>query len=208
MRTISGKWNLVFCAVLCVAAAGCHTFGKKDKARAEGAPAAESAAAVAPSESALEAELRQAVANDIAAADKNAKDTIERRRPYFFKEYGEYPAPQEIDVTMESKESRIIPYEAEVTVPKLRYATKLHRERETAAADDHFFRGTGKETLTYQYRGGHWLRAGSLFVADKVEENVNGEWLPVVENLETTIAAEEQKSEGWLGRAWSSITGR
>lgn len=201
------RWFVVWSVVAAAALTGCGTFGGKHKVPAAAAPP-EEAAVTAPTMADNEAELRRVVESDLTAAAQEKKDVIERRRPYYFKEYGEYPDPTNLKVSMEEKDSRVVPYEAEVIVPKIRFATKLHREREAAAADDHYYRGTGLETLTYQYRGEHWVRAGSLFVADKVEENVNGEWLPVVENLESTIATEEPSSDGWLGHAWSALVGK
>ena len=41
-----------------------------------------------------------------------------------------------------------------------------------------------------------------------VEENVNGEWVPIEEEVEDVLALEEQQEGSWLGRAWSAITGR
>ena len=65
---------------------------------------------------------------------------------------------------------------------------------------------TGEETLTFEYRNGRWVRIGSLFVAEKTEENVNGEWVPLQEEVERTVAAEEDA--GFVTRTWRNIMDR
>jgi len=85
----------------------------------------------------------------------------------------------------------------------------LHRKRGEAEQDANFLRDTGSETDTYELRNGKWVRVGSMFVATKSEENVNGEWLPVNETVKRTVAAEEQKARGgWFKRTWASVTGQ
>ncbi len=101
-----------------------------------------------------------------------------------------------------------MPYRAQVKIEKKRFATKMHRKRDEALADSNYFRDTGAETLTFELRNGRWYRAGSIFVAESTEENVNGEWVPAQEEVERTVAAEEENSENWWQRAWSSVTGR
>ena len=109
---------------------------------------------------------------------------------------------------IQETESRTVPYRASVKVDKQRYATKLHRKREDAVADSNYARDTGKETLTFEMRNGRWYRAGSLFVAEKTEEYINGEWVPAKEEVERTVAAEDEQAGSWWQRAWESVTGR
>ena len=109
---------------------------------------------------------------------------------------------------MQERESRSAPLIADVVLAKQRFVTRLHRDRMEAQNDTNFLRDTGTETTTYELRNGGWVRVGSLFVASKSEENVNGEWAPVKETVERTVAAEEEKSQGWFGRTWSKITGK
>jgi hypothetical protein len=89
----------------------------------------------------------------------------------------------------------------------LRYATRMHRKRDQAQADGNFLRDTGAQTISYELRNGKWWRAGSLFVAEKTEEYVSGEWVPVQEEVQRTVAAEEENAN-WFNRTWSAITGK
>jgi len=154
-----------------------------------------------------ESDLRSLAAKDIAAAAREDRNAVHRLRPYYFKRYSEYPSPEEIEVDIAEKDSQTSPYLAEVVIPKVRYATRLHRNRDDAAADQNYFRNTGSETISYEFRNGRWLRLGSLFHATKVEENVNGEWLPLREEVKQTLS-ESQQEQGWFSRSWYAITGR
>ena len=160
-----------------------------------------------------ENELKALVAGEVESAGKAGdagRVQVIRRNPYFFKRYDVYPEGTDgLKVTMQEKESRSVPYIADVTVAKQRYTTRLHRKRSEAQQDANFLRDTGSETDTYELRNGKWTRVGSMFVASKSEENVNGEWLPVNETVKRTVAEEEQKARGgWLKRKWASITGQ
>jgi hypothetical protein len=176
-----------------------------------GAGDAKPVAAQAPVEKSqdYEADLRKLVSRDIESAAQNEaadRERLVKKSPYYFKEYAVYPdGPDKIDVVIQETESRTRPYVADVKLDKTRYATVLHRSREDARADENFLRETGKENITFEYRNGAWVRVGSLFVAEKTEENVNGEWVPQREDIKRTVAAEEKK--GWFGRMWSKVTG-
>ncbi len=154
--------------------------------------------------------LRETVERHLEVAQRNReeqKQAIQRAKPYYFKEYSVYPnGMADADIEYKETESRTRRVIAEVTVDKVRYATRLHRKREDARQDENFFRDTGVETLTYELRSGRWRRVGSLFVAEKTEEFVNGEWVPRREEVERVLEAEEGK--GWFGRMWSTVTGR
>ena len=157
-----------------------------------------------------EAKLRAVVCSAIEAASASSEDKarIIARKPYFFKEYVVYPeGSDEFELILRETQSRTVPYIGEAAVPKQRFATELHRKKRDARADSTFLRGVGVETISYELRNGRWTRLGSLFVAEKIEENVNGEWVPVREAVEQAIVS-EQEEEGWLRRAWSSVTGR
>jgi hypothetical protein len=95
---------------------------------------------------------------------------------------------------------------AEVKLPKVRYVTKLHRNRGDAREDTHFFRETGTETRTYELRYGDWTFVGSMFEVATTEEEINGEWVPAED--EVVKAVSEESNKGWLGRSWSWVTGR
>lgn len=154
--------------------------------------------------------LRQVQAHiDQAESDhKSDQDRVIRKRPYFYKEYSEYPkAASDADVTMTETESRTSPFVADVKLERTRYSTRLHRGRDEARIDDSFIRDTGTETLTYELRNGRWVRVGSFFLSEGAEEQVNGSWVPVQREVERTVKAEEPK-QGWFGRTMSMITGK
>jgi len=170
----------------------------------------ESAEAVRETTEDREAELRRVVRKQIEAAERDAgqQSRVIRRKPYFYKEYAEYPeGADSAEVVVQETESITTPYVADVTVSKLRFATRLHRRRKEAAADANFLRDTGTERITFEMRNGKWVRVGGIFLADKTEEKIDGEWAPPREAVERTVAAEEEKAGSWLKRAWRSITG-
>ena len=174
------------------------------------APQAAAALDVAVTEAESTAQLVRLVDAHIeqATADsRNNQDRIIRKRPYFFKEYNEYPgtaADAEIELT--ATDSRTSPFIADVELDRLRYATRYHRNREDARLDRSFLRDTGTETLTYELRNGRWTRVGSFFLAESTEEQVNGEWVSVQRVLQRTVETEEPE-QGWFGRTWSRVTG-
>lgn len=194
-----------------LACASCGLFGgRTDRSYEAGAA---SAVSNTPTLSDYKADLRARVRERIKNAAKNAAEqraALIRRKPYFFKEYEVYPGgPDKLKLTIQETESRSAPLIADVVLAKQRYATRLHRNRKAAQADTHFLRDTGTETITYELRGGRWIRVGSLFVASKSEEQIKGEWAPVEADARRTAAAEqEEKNRGWLSRTWSRITGR
>lgn len=159
-----------------------------------------------------EAELRRIVRRTIEAAENMTDQQRHRviaRKPYFLKEYMVYPdGPDEMEVILQETELRTAPLLADVVVAKKRFTTKLHRKRQEARADSSFLRDTGVEKVTFEMRNGRWTRIGAVFLSDKTEEMVNGEWVPVEEEIQRTIAKEEEQSEGWLRRKWTAITGR
>ena len=158
----------------------------------------------------IESQLLRQVAQHIDATEAdsaNNQSKIIRKKPYYFKEYSDYQSKAEAsDVSLSETESRTAPYVASVTLEKIRYATRLHRNREDARLDNGFMRGTGVETLSYEYRGGRWVYVGSFFQEEKTEEQVDGSWVGVQRANKPTLREEEPK-KGWVGRTWSSITG-
>jgi hypothetical protein len=181
--------------------------GDSDKsANVQSGEALEAAA----SRSELETELLRMVqvhVADVEANSSNNQSRVIKQRPYYFKEYSNYASEATAsDVAMTETESRTAPYVADVQLDKVRYATRLHRSREEARIDSGFLRDTGTETLSYELRNGRWTRVGSFFLAEKTEEQVNGEWVTVQRMLQRTVAAEEPE-QGWFARSWSRITG-
>lgn len=156
-----------------------------------------------PTASELEARVRQVVDARIARADSTPE--FVRHKPYFYKKYEEYPNAS-YDVALTAKDSRTVPYIAEVRLPKVRYATKMRRNRGEARDDTNFLRETGTEIQTYELRYGDWIFVGSMFQVDRKEERVNGEWVPAQEEVTKTVM--EESNQGWFGRTWSWITGR
>ena len=165
----------------------------------------------AASRSELESELLRIVqvhVADVEANSSNNQSRIIKQRPYYFKEYSNYTnRASESDIVMTELESRTSPYVADVKMNKVRHATRLHRSRDEARLDDSFLRDTGVETLSYELRNGRWTRVGSFFLAEKTEEQVNGDWVTVRRMLQRTVVAEEPE-KGWFGKTWSRVTGR
>ena len=177
--------------VMLVSLTACGHLGHKSKAPASSDTAtAQAPAPASPEEQKAEAEsrLRAVVKTRIEAAgagQAEAKNRLERRNPYYFKQYDVYPDNADnAKIDVQKNESLTAPFLADVKVNKIRFSTRLHRNREEAASDQNFLRDTGVETQTYQYRNGKWNRIATLYVADKTEENVNGEWVAAKGNRE------------------------
>ena len=193
--------------VLMVGLTGCATmrdmFGRSPNNDEASAVATDAATDVSTSD--YEARLRGTVDHMIASAD-TTPDFV-RHKPYFYKAYEVYPdGASSYDVVLTEKDSRTVPYMAEVTVPKIRYATALHKNRGDAREDTNFFREKGTETRSYELRYGDWVFVGSMFQVERKEEQINGEWVPAQE--EVAKAVTEESGKGWFGRTWSWMTGR
>lgn len=183
--------------------------GERDGSAAE--TSATEALDTSVSEQESQAQLRRLVDEYIARAEADRKsnpDRILRRRPYFFREYSEYPVrAADAEIEMTAQDSRTSPFVADVRLERIRYATRYHKSRDAARLDENFLRDTGTETLNYELRNGRWTRVGSFFLAEATEERVGGEWTPVQRVLQREIAVAEPE-QGWFGRTWSRITGR
>ena len=150
---------------------------------------------------------KRVASENASAADRKSKITYQQ--PYYYREYAVYPEDAgEIKVVLQETESRSAPYAADVSVPKQRYVTRFHRERAEAEKDGNFIRGTGSEMMTYELRNSRWARVGSIFVAEKTEESVGGEWVPVKEAVKAAVPGEEEKGDGWFKKIWSTLTGK
>ncbi len=155
----------------------------------------------------LENKVRESIGDTPTTADKS-RGRLVRRKPYFFKQYFVYPEGIEgAKMEITGTESRSTSYVARIEIPKVRFATRMHRDKDEARDDDDYLRQTGTETITYEFRHGRWQRVGSLFLVSKTEENVNGEWLPLEQEVLHAIAKEEQEKKGWFSRTWSRLTG-
>ncbi len=195
--------RLAVALVIMVGLAACAHGNKKAVS-----PGASAEAYVPPTVEQRERELRDTVAQQLTAANQAQAEQgqkIVHRTPYYFRQYSVYPESADFDVMMQEKESRSTPFVADVTVPVQRFVTGLHRSREEAAQDGDFLRETGVETVTYEFRNGHWVRVGSMFVAERTEQNIDGSWTRVQPRVQRTIPQEEEK--GFFGRLWSKIAG-
>ena len=203
---ISRVAGIVLVCLLVASLCSCSIFRS---GKSEGGSIAPVAAGPAVSDSDREAALLKTVRQAIDSANRQGagqRNAAVQRKPYFFKAYDTYPgSADDAKVVIQEKDSHSLPYVADVTLEKQRFATKLHHKRMDAERDSSFLRETGAETVTYEYRNAKWKRAGSLFVAEKTEEQVNGEWAAVKEEPKPAIKSEETR--GWLSRAWSAITG-
>ena len=155
---------------------------------------------VAAAQGNYEAELDVAV-REFLQQEERAEPELVSERPYHYKVYANYPEGLDsYEVDLLEQESLTTPMLAEVTIDKVRFSTRLHRDRQAALADEAFYRDTGTETIAFELRNGQWRRTGSLFVADRTEEYVNGEWVAVQAPPPRTVPGEEQQ-EG-IFRRW------
>ncbi|MBI2424436.1 MAG: hypothetical protein HYV27_16520 [Candidatus Hydrogenedentes bacterium] len=202
--------RLVLCGICCALFSSCATmggwFGGGGPQTESGLPDSIAVGAADDRVAQLESLVKKHV--DIVARRKEAdQDKVIHRSPYYYKEYSVYDVDwSALEPEIRKTESRTAPYVADVVLPKQRFATKMTRDRQEALGDTRFQRDTGKETLTYELRNGSWVRVGSLFLAEKSEENRNGEWVAVqmapVEEMNT-----EKDERGFFGRVWGGITG-
>jgi len=129
---------------------------------------------------------------------------VEKRKPYYLKRYSVYDdIPEMLNLELEEQDSRTRPYGGELRIARQRFYTKMHRRRKDAREDDYFYRDTGEEIISFELRSGRWRRVGSLFVAEKSEENVNGEWLPREIQVRRTYTGEPP--ERWIVRKFRQI---
>ncbi len=205
---------LLLSAAVLTSLSSCSTFrgwfgGADSKKQEVVAGAADGPVAIASKEEAesrLQGTLKAYILSELRRGEK-AKPDLVHKRPYFFKEYVEYPdGADKCDVQLRENDSRTRPFIAEVKVNKVRFSTRMYRERDRAEEDGNFLRDTGTETLNYELRNGRWHRVGSLYVAAKTEENISGEWVPRRDETVRVTAAETKP--GWFKRTWSKVTGR
>ena len=199
-----GQWFPVVALALAVALGACSHLG-------HGKGAAAGSEAVPEAGDDVEAALRSAVSGMVRsapAAENPEYGELRRHKPYFFREYSVYPdGADTARVLIRDTESRTAPKTGSVRLPKVRYTTELRRKRDEARRDSHYFRQTGTETLSYEWRDGQWHYLGSLFVVDATEENINGEWVPSEREVMQALKAEEAEG-GWLKRSWQRVKDR
>jgi hypothetical protein len=211
MKTVHSSMALT--AILLVVAASlpsCALF-RGEKGGVEAEEANPGGAVETVSASVQEEQLRGAVERHVGRSEKIdslAEAPLVKHDPYFLKEFSEYPTGlEDLDVQYRETESRMAPRVADVTLSKVRYATDMHRKKDRAREDGDFYRETGTETLSYQWRNGRWVQVASMFIVEKKEEQVNGEWRrvePVVEEEEVFM----EQDEGFFRRLFGGIFGR
>ena len=170
-----------------------------------------SAASPQPAEEVLraeyEAKLQKIARRYVESGHRNQerdRGSIAKRKPYYMKRYSVYDEiPEVLDLEVREKDSRTRPYSGELRIAKQRFYTKMHRRRKEAREDEHFYRDTGEEVVSFEMRNGRWRCVGSLFVAQTSEENVNGEWLPREVEVRGTYAGEP--SNHWVKRVFRKV---
>ncbi len=205
--------RVVFVVGLIVALCACSRFrGGKEPGDVSVAPERSGRQETSPDYEASVRDLGREHIESASRTEDASEARVVRAGGYFYREYVVYPdGPTSFEVEMRETESRTAPQQAHVTLNKVRYATRFHRNARDAAADSDFLRGTGTERLVYELRYGQWRRISSLFVAEKVEQLREGHWTAIAEEEEMVLPAGEE-DRGLLGRIWSRvvrpITGR
>lgn len=140
----------------------------------------------------------QRIIDSSAKSAASGRSKIISKKPYYYKEYVEYPeGPNSFETSVIEQDSITSPYQGDVTINKLRYATRLHRNRDEARDDDRFRRDTGVETISFEYRNEEWHRIGSLFVAEKTEQSLGGEWVAALESSPRGSSVEKTRKSVW-----------
>ena len=159
-------------------------------------------------EASLRAIVRMELDAEAAVEKEGGKPTLHYASPYYYREATVFPkGTDSFEFKIRETDSLTNPYNAEVSVDKMRLFTKMHRSKNSAMDDSTLFRSTGIQTWTYAFRNGHWAKVGGLFIAAKTEENVNGEWVPLKEEVHRALAAEEPQ-QSTLGKIWTSVFGQ
>jgi len=124
--------------------------------------------------------LREQVEAEIRRLNRNEGPesvSIQYDKPFYYKVYEEYPGAEDVyTLQFTETESRTTPLTAEFEIEKIRFATDLRKKRTEAQADDEFFRSRGVEQTSYELRNGRWRETGSIFIATRTEQRVDGEW--------------------------------
>ena len=145
-------------------------------------------------------DLQQIIKNEIKSAATADKNTIYRKKPYFWKYYSIYTTTDEpFNINLQETDSKSKPYIAKIELEKTMYYTKLHKTRRDAEEDNDFIRSIGKETLTYELRNGRWTKMGSVFVPEKTEKKSGDSWVPLREE-EILKEQPEEPKKGVLKR--------
>ena len=158
----------------------------------------------------LERRLRELVAERVQFHENRTTGdgTLIFRNPYWLKEYVTYPGgTSAMTVEIRETQSQMSPFTGTVRLDKQRFATKMYRRQDEAAADTNFLRDTGTEVLTYEFRHGRWVRIGALFTAEVTEQREGGSWVRVEPEVRADMVPRPEP-EGIFSRTWSRILGR
>jgi hypothetical protein len=119
-------------------------------------------------------------------------------KPFFYKEYWVLPEEEPVySADFTEKESLSIPLTAEVELEKTRFSTRAKRDRAEVRSDNNYLRSPGIEQESYELRHGEWRRVGSLFIAQGLEEEKDGQWVQVEEQREVITIDEETPTGFW-----------
>ena len=148
-----------------------------------------------------EARLRDLVAEQVEEGRANQGEQSARllfSKPMYYKEYWEYPQSESVfSADFTEKESLSIPLTAETEVEKIRFVTRVTRDRGEARDDTNYLRSTGIEQVSYELRHGEWRRIGSLFVAERTEELRDDGWEQIEERKQVVILDDEEPTSFW-----------
>ena len=194
--------TLIFrCIVIASTAllSACAIFGGKEPKAPLASEAAGETETEQPHE--FEARLHAAVRSELRSANRRPdrpSTKIIFKKPYYYKEYFASPNDEnEYTLEFSERESRTAPLSADMNGDRIRFATPMHRKKEDARIDENFLRATGAKTPSHEPRNGKWRRLASLYVADKTEEIVNGEWRPIREAPSRPVLEEEEPTRWW-----------
>lgn len=151
--------------------------------------------------------LRAAVLAEIddqRGSDDASRAVMQHYRPYYFREYYEFPEGDDFELDIIEMDSRTTPYAAQAVVRKIRYATEMHKKRDDARADEDFYRDAGREYISYEWTSGEWRRLGSLFVAEETERMIDGSWQTAYRPSGTTLP-DPAESKGFFGRTLDTL---
>jgi len=164
----------LICVLFTAASCGVFRGGRGSTVKSQ------SASVVAATQDDHDATMKAAIANHIKKNRQvnSAQDApVIKYDPYFVREYSEYQgSASSAVIKYRDTESRMSPRVADVTLKKIRYVTEMHRKRKNAIADNVFFRETGKETLSFQWRNNRWVQVAGIFIIDKKERHADGKW--------------------------------
>lgn len=199
MRVNSFK-SAALCLVLVAAASGCAGGRGKQPLMA---PEEFSALSIEEEREELSGTVLAEI-DDQRGSDNASRAVMMYYRPYYFREYYEFPEGEDFELDVMEMDSRTTPYAAQAVVRKIRYATEMHKKRDDARNDTDFYRDAGREYISYEWTSGEWRRMGSLFVAEETERMIDGSWQTAYRPSGTTLP-DPADSKGFFGRTLDTL---